>query len=98
MATVPTTLSELRRRFKEGDYSARAERGELKAKIIYDEPPRRGTTLPKGTRSQIVQYEDHAGIVLAKAHRYLLPDGSLGGSGMPDPKMVRQDGDTFVPH
>lgn len=77
---------------------ARAERGELKAKIAYDERPRRGIALPPGTRSQMIHYEDHSGFVLAKAHRYVLPDGSLGGSGRPDPKMVCQDGDVFVPY
>lgn len=77
---------------------ARAERGELKTRIVYDRPPRRGTTLPLGTRSQLIYYEDRSGVVLAKAHRYLLPDGSVGGSGLPDPKMVRQEGDVFVPH
>jgi hypothetical protein len=25
---------------------------------------------------------------IAKAHRYLFPDGRVGGSGRPDPKMM----------
>lgn len=42
---------------------------------------------PHETRSQLVSYR--AGTrEMAKAHRYLFPDGRLGGSGRPDPKLI----------
>lgn len=43
---------------------------------------------PTGTRSQIVHYFDAAGRKVAIIHQYVLPDGTYGGSGKPDPKMV----------
>jgi len=44
---------------------------------------------PYCTESQQVSYRDSAtGEELARAHRYVRPDGSLGASGMPDPKRV----------
>lgn len=42
---------------------------------------------PPGTLSQTVLYFD-GGQVIAQAHRFLLKDGSLGGSELPDPKWV----------
>ena len=42
---------------------------------------------PHGTRSQLVSYRADSEEV-AKDHRYLFPDGRLGGSGRPDPKLI----------
>jgi hypothetical protein len=42
---------------------------------------------PTGTRSQLVSYRSGSE-ELAKAHRYVFPDGRLGGSGKPDPKLI----------
>ncbi|MDO8434967.1 MAG: hypothetical protein Q7S58_21420 [Candidatus Binatus sp.] len=44
---------------------------------------------PYCTESQQVSYRDPAtGKELARAHRYVRPDGTLGASGKPDPKRV----------
>ena len=43
---------------------------------------------PRGTRSERVVYYD-GGKPVAVAHRFVAPDGSIGGSGLPDPKAVR---------
>ena len=43
---------------------------------------------PPGTRSERIVYLD-GGERIAVAHRFVLPDGSIGGSGRPDPKAVR---------
>ena len=43
---------------------------------------------PRGTRSERVMYYD-GGTPVAVAHRFVTPDGSIGGSGIPDPKAVR---------
>ncbi|MGO9974198.1 MAG: hypothetical protein ACLP01_15635 [Solirubrobacteraceae bacterium] len=55
--------------------------------------PRSGQ--PIGTKSQMVEYWEPAGTHLVKialVHRYLRADGTLGGSGLPDPKFVVHDG------
>lgn len=48
---------------------------------------------PYCTESQEVSYSDPAtGDELARAHRYLRPDGKIGASGLPDPKRVFVNG------
>src|SRR5215212_10282776 len=42
---------------------------------------------PQGTHSQFVIYREGSQEV-ARAHRYLLPNGQVGGSGLPDPKRI----------
>lgn len=42
---------------------------------------------PPGTRSQFVIYEQGAEEI-ARAHRYVYPDGQIGASGRPDPKRI----------
>jgi hypothetical protein len=37
------------------------------------------------------------GTEIARAHRYLRPDGSIGGSGKPDPKLLIADGKRYIP-
>jgi len=54
---------------------------------------------PPGTLSQIVQYStviDGQLVKLALVHRYLLPDGAIGASGLPDPKMAFHDGIIYL--
>jgi hypothetical protein len=56
---------------------------------------------PPGTLSQRVTYWESAGGSLrqvAVVHRYLRPDGSLGASGLPDPKRVFYDGIVYAAH
>ena len=43
---------------------------------------------PRRTRSERVVYYD-GGQPVAVAHRFVTPDGNIGGSGRPDPKAVR---------
>ena len=47
--------------------------------------------LPEGTRSQMVWYLGQDGQKLILVHQYLLPDGTIGGSGRPDPKRMVLD-------
>lgn len=59
-------------------------------------PARPKSGEPFCTRSQMVSYM--AGDVeLARAHRYLRPDGSLGASGKPDPKLFFDGQCRYVP-
>ena len=41
------------------------------------------------THAQMIRYLDSAGQLLVEVFRYLRPDGTLGGSGRPDPKRLR---------
>ena len=50
---------------------------------------------PSGTLSQRVRYLDENGVV-ARAHRFVRPDGELGASGLPDPKAVLFEGQWLV--
>jgi hypothetical protein len=80
---------EVRRLFNEADYWGKTQTGELREQVVYDARPRRSSGQGTGTRSQRVIYTDQNGRQVATVHQYLKPDGSLGGSGRPDPKRVR---------
>lgn len=83
--------------FNEGRYVERARSGELTEMIVENRHP----TSPKAdfpfcTLSQEVIYLDRNDDELAKAHRYVLPNGTIGGGGRPDPKKVYRDGILYV--
>lgn len=87
--------AELRRRFAQGDYLNRALAGEFgcclartKRARSKDEPP--------GTRSVAVSYVDELLHRIFLVHFYLRPDGTIGGSGKPDPKWLFEDGVVYV--
>ena len=52
---------------------------------------------PSGARSEIVEYQV-GGRRIAICHRYLWPDGTLGGSGVPDPKWLLIEGEALSAH
>ncbi len=79
----------IRRLFKEQQILERAESGELVRLLRADrhpEAPLAGE--PLCTRSQLVCYYTHHCQLVAEAHQYLRPDGTLGLSGLPDPKRL----------
>ena len=82
------TPTELRRLFNEGEYYERVLAGELLESIETDRPARPGSGQPEGTRSQTLWYFDQSMNRVAFVHQYVRPDGSLGGSGRPDPKRL----------
>lgn len=47
---------------------------------------------PAETSSEIRAYYDLDGTMVAKVHCYRRPNGTLGGSGLPDPKWLYIDG------
>ena len=81
----------LRQRFSAGGYWQRAQAGEF-VQVVKRDSASRIATEPPGTRSQIVQSYDTAGQRIALVQYYLRPDGTLGGSGEPDPKMLLEGG------
>ena len=80
--------SEIRERFNESGLLERVARGDLVTVLEADRFVRAEVGLPEGTRSQMVWYLNQEGQKLALVHQYLLPDGSIGGSGRPDPKQM----------
>lgn len=79
----------------------RIQRGELLEIIVSEGTPRAEAKEPAGTRSQRIEYWESTGRELRKVafiHRYLRPDGTLGASGMPDPKRVFYNGEIFAAH
>lgn len=77
--------------FNTSDVIGRVHAGELAETVVKDKPVSPANCIsygmPHGTRSQFVIYTDGPQEV-ARAHRYLLPSGQLGGSGKPDPKRM----------
>ena len=43
----------------------------------------------------MISYLDKDGSELVRAHRFVLPDGSIGASGKPDPKRLLKDGKLY---
>jgi hypothetical protein len=87
------TEDELRELFARKRILERLAAGEITQEIIRDghpSPPRANE--PVCTKSQIIEYSNADGQKIAKAHRYVRPDGEIGASGMPDPKEILHEG------
>ena len=82
----------IREAFNSGQFWERARRGEFLVEIDRNSHLKRGRARDVGqqycTRSQFVLYFDEDGLVAAM-HQYRRLDGTLGASGMPDPKYLR---------
>jgi hypothetical protein len=87
---VYVSRQRIRALFNEGKYWTRARNGEFTLEHIYNKPAPARAGQPRGTRSQIVAYINSNGDQIALVHQYLKPDGTLGGSGKPDPKELLQ--------
>jgi hypothetical protein len=81
----------LREMFNDGDYWGRVLDGELSALTVEEgvAPARAGQ--PAGTVSRL-DFIYERGHKVAEVHYYQRPDGSIGGSGEPDPKSLLIDG------
>ena len=95
---VRVTETELRRRFNDGHYAERADRGELRIVILdpRNRPAPVGAHQAPGTVSQMISYRDSDDTELARAHQYVRPDGTIGGSGRPDPKILFENGILYL--
>ena len=58
-------------------------------------PSRTAAHEPYCTWTQEVFYIDAASQEIARVHQYLRPDGKLGASGLPDPKMLIENGTAY---
>jgi hypothetical protein len=82
--------------FNEGRYYERMKNGEFRATILRERLVRRGDRRVRKTKSQTVEYLDRLGRRIAIVHQYRKHDGSLGGSGLPDPKILVHDGVRYI--
>src|SRR5690606_39181074 len=83
----------IRHYFNTGQYYEKAKSGALisylKRNSHPDQPP---SGEPVCTHSQIVYYYSRENSLVVIVHQYYRPDGSIGGSGLPDPKMLVLEG------
>lgn len=94
---VEVSATTLRAMFDADQIDDRAKRGELSIEILKSNDARPGLGMPAGTKSQLIAYKDPSGAHIATAHRYLRPDGTLGASGLPDPKSLVRGGVLYRP-
>jgi hypothetical protein len=93
LKTIRIPDKELRQKYNEGNFWERSQSGEFtRVPLSFHIPA--SPKEPLGTRSVIFSLRDSNGEEWARVHLYLRPDGSFGGSGKPDPKIVRE-GDTL---
>jgi hypothetical protein len=101
MTAIPPTRKvsprELRQIFNHERYAERVASGEFTTRIVREHHP----TSPKAhvpfcTWSQKIAYLDRGEHEVATVHQYLQPDGSLGASGLPDPKRLLLNGVLYV--
>src|SRR2546430_901633 len=83
----------IQRLFNTNQYWMRMRAGEFSAYVQREHHPSPPLAfVPDCTRSQLVAYVDAVGTTIALVHQYLKPDGTLGASGRPDPKMLLHNG------
>jgi hypothetical protein len=87
---------ELRAIFDRERYADRVRSGELQARELVRGRPSLSSAHPDDAISRRVGYYDRDGRELAVVHELLLPDGSVGGSGRPDPVRLEVDGTLYV--
>lgn len=92
--SVYTDGTTLRRRFLELDLMAEIKSGELMPVIERSAMANPSRGQPLGILTQVVSYY-RGETKIVTVHQYLLPDGTIGASGLPDPKWLR-DGDTIL--
>ena len=80
-------IADLRELFGHADYWARTSKGEFHKIVIGRHTPDLKTE-PPGTESQIISIRKSDDFEVARVHAYIRPDGSIGASGKPDPKIV----------
>jgi hypothetical protein len=87
---------ELRAIFDRGRYADRVRSGELEARELVRGRPSLSSAHPDDAISRRVGYYDTAGNEVAVVHELLLADGTVGGSGRPDPMRVAEAGVVYV--
>jgi hypothetical protein len=94
---VRVSTLELRRMFNEERLYEQSKTGALRSVLTKEKHP---SPQPAGepfcTRSQMISYINAEGREIARVHQYLRPDGTIGGSGKPDPKRMLHEGTIYL--
>lgn len=79
----------IRQEFNSGKFWERVKAGELRQEKLRESHPN-PTPIgePYCTWSQVLVYWTLDGSLVALVHQYLRPDGTIGASGRPDPKVL----------
>ena len=86
----------MRKLFNENQFVERAKSGELTVVVTENRhPARTEANEPFCTYSQELSFRDTTNFEVARAHQYLRPDGTIGASGLPDPKRLYLDGQLY---
>lgn len=96
-APEPATAGERREAFNEQHFYERARSGEISTQLLDERPPRPDVqeNEPPGTVARMVLYIIND-VLVALVHKYVHADGTIGASGLPDPKVVvTEDGRTL---
>ena len=92
------SVEQIRQRFNADDYVSRVQTGLLRQVVRLDKPMADATCdakgYPRGTRKQMIAYLEGEQRV-ALVHQVVLPDGTLGASGRPDPKELLVAGEIW---
>lgn len=83
---------EIRDLFNSNGIWDRVIQNEYTLQRISCRPP--AVPMPHGTRSMYMAIMDGT-VKVAEVHYYQLPDGSIGGSGKPDPKVLCINGEVY---
>ena len=95
---MEVSVAKLREMFNAAEFDKRAAVGELTVHIVRSRPAPPGANQVPGTLSQMISYRNAQGTEIASAHRYLQPNGQLGGTGhRPDPKSMLEGGVLYIP-
>jgi len=82
--------------FNDGGYFEMVENGTLNEIVDTSKHPSAPKApVPHCTESQMVKYTRNDGVVVAEVHQYVLTNGELAASGLPDPKRLLHDGKRY---
>lgn len=81
----------LRKLFRTGGYSSQVAGGVFRETVLKSSLRLRPGAAAE-IQSQYVAYRDSQGNHILEAHRIVMPNGTLGGSGEPDPKKLIHGG------
>lgn len=87
----------MRQYFNDWGYAQRVEDGEFVAFVFGSHPPGPNPpdNLQDGALSEEIHYFDRRLRRRAIVHQYTQPDGTIGASGLPDPKWLMGDDGTL---
>lgn len=88
--------AEIQKIFNSERYYERVLAGELLASTEKSAPAPTQAGQPPGTMSERIWYFDRDLNRIALVHQYILPDGTIGASGRPDPKWLLVDGEIWI--